>query len=321
VIIATESRSWRKTYYPLYKANRDASKEEDDKLELFYEAANKASEFLNDFTNAKVLRVQEAEGDDIIAVLSQKFSLDGDTTIIISTDGDFRQLLRYKNVKIFNPIRKNYETVYSHVDYITKIIKGDTGDNVPSSYPRIDKETLESIANNENQLEVYFDKVDNNIKRQKFFIQQFLQCDEIPDDITTEEWEEVLAFSREKKDKIIEEVKQAKEEGTFKDNKALIEKDKLLKSIIKLAKSEDITEARLFNVITSFRDGYKRNEKLICLKIDTIPEHVGRNIINAFEKDHSATKQQDFLKFVRQHKLKEFAFGNEWTILRSIENI
>ena len=33
VILTIESRSWRKTYYPLYKANRDAGKEADDKLE------------------------------------------------------------------------------------------------------------------------------------------------------------------------------------------------------------------------------------------------------------------------------------------------
>lgn len=321
VILTIESRSWRKTYYPLYKANRDVGKEEDDKLHLFYEAVNKASDFMKDFTNAKVLKVSEAEGDDIIAILSQKFSLDGDKTVIVSTDGDFKQLLRYKGVKIFNPITKTYVNEYSHLDYITKLVKGDSGDNVPSSYPRIDSEILEAIARDESLLEHHFDLVDKTIVRQKFFIQKFLEIDEIPDDLSAEEWEEVLTIARERKDKIKEQVKSAKDAGEYKDNEELKAKDKFLKEIIKLAKNEGITEARLFNVIQSFRDGFKRNEKLICLKADNIPEHVVKNIISEYERDHSATKQGEFLKFVRQHKLKEFAFGFEWNTLKAIENL
>lgn len=321
VILTVESKSWRKTYYPLYKANRDVGKEADDKLELFYEAVNKATDFMKDFTNAKVMKVSEAEGDDIIAVLAQKFSADGEKTVIVSTDGDFKQLLRYKGVKIFNPISKTYVNDYSHLDYITKIVKGDSGDNVPTSYPRIDSEILEAISMDESLLEHHFNIVDKTIERQKFFIQKFLEIDEIPDDLTAEEWEEVVSVAREKKDKIKNQIKTAKDSGEFKDNEELKAKDKFLKEIIKLAKNEGITEARLFNVIHSFRDGYKRNEKLICLKIDNIPEHVVRNVLSEYEKDHAASKQGEFLKFVRQHKLKEFAFGVEWITLKSIENI
>ena len=321
VILTIESKSWRKTYYPLYKANRDAGKEADDKLNLFYEAVNKAAEFMRDFTNAKVIAASEAEGDDIIAILSQKLSLDGEKVIIVSTDGDFKQLLRYKGVKIFNPIKKNYVTEYSHLDYITKLVKGDAGDNIPSSYPRIKKDILEAIARDESLLESEFQKVDKIIERQKYYIAKFLNIDEIPNDLTYEEWEEVLAIAREKRDKIKEKVKRAKIDDKYKNDEELKAKDKHMKDIIKLAKKEGITEARLFNVINSFRDGFKRNEKLICLKADNIPEHVAKNILKVWEMDHSATKQGEFLKFVRKHKLKEFAFGPEWNILKSIKNV
>ena len=50
--------------------------------------------------------------------------------------------------------------------------------------------------------EGYFDLVDKTIVRQKFFIQKFLEIDEIPDDLSAEEWEEVLTIARERKDKI-----------------------------------------------------------------------------------------------------------------------
>jgi len=320
VILTIESRSWRKTYYPLYKANRDAGKEADEKLDLFYEAVNKAADFMRDFTNAKVIAASEAEGDDIIAILAQKMSLDGEKVTIVSTDGDFKQLLRYKGVKIFNPIKKTYVTDYSHLDYITKLVKGDAGDNVPSSYPRIKKEILEAIARDEEHLENEFKNVDKIIERQKYYIAKFLDIEEIPDDLSQEEWSEVLEIAREKKDKLKEKVKRAKTDDEYKTDEELKAKDKNLKDIIKLAKKEDITEARLFNVIHSFRDGFRRNEKLICLKADNIPEHVAKNVLKEWESDHSASKQSEFLKFVRKHKLKEFAFGIEWNTLKGIPN-
>lgn len=319
VILTLESKSWRKTHYPLYKANRDAGKEEDDKLELFYSAANKAAEFMKDFTNAKVIRVSEAEGDDIIAVLSQKFSTEGETTIIVSTDGDFKQLLRYKGVKIFNPIKKAYVTNYSHLEYITKIVKGDAGDNIPSSYPYIKPEILESIAHDEKRLDHHFDEVEKTIERQKFFISKFLEIDTIPDDLSEDEWIEVLNIARERKNTLIEKIKKAKEDDEYKNNEKLINREKVFKDIIKLAKKEGITEAKLFKPIQSFREGYRRNEKLICLKLENLPNHVVENILKEYNSNHSATKQKDFLKFVRAHKLKEFAFGQEWSVLKSIK--
>ena len=60
VILTIESRSWRKTYYPLYKANRDAGKEADPQLDLFYSDVNQAADFMNDFTNAKVIKASNS---------------------------------------------------------------------------------------------------------------------------------------------------------------------------------------------------------------------------------------------------------------------
>jgi 5'-3' exonuclease len=319
VILTGESKSWRKTFYPLYKANRDANKEADEKLDLFYNAVNKATAFMEDFTNAKVIRTSGAEGDDIIAVLTQKFSAEGEKTVIVSTDGDFKQLLRFKGVRIFHPIKKAYITEYSHLEYITKIIKGDAGDNVPTTYPRIKPEVLESIALDEKHLEHHFDIVDKTIGRQKFFIAKFLEIDEIPSDLTTDEWEEVISIAKEKKTKLLNAITLAKNDDTYKTNTELQRKEKRLKDIIKMAKKENITEPRLFSIINSFRDGFHRNKKLICLHIDNIPEHITNNILDEYNRDHSASKQSEFLKFVRNHKLKEFAFGSEWNTLKAIQ--
>ncbi len=321
VIITMESRSWRKTFYPLYKANRNAGKEADDKLDLFYDAVNRSADFLRDFTNAKVIKADEAEGDDVVAVLAQKFSAQGDTTTIVSTDGDFKQLLRYKGVKLFNPIKKVYVPGgYSHLDYITKLVKGDAGDNVPNSYPRIKPEIIESLTADPEKFEGEFLKVDKMIERQRFFIQNILEIEEIPEDLTDEEWIEVLAIAKEKVVDHKEKVKEAKADDNFKLNESLVSQDKRIKDIIKQAKKEDITEAKLLSVIQSFRHGFARNEKLICLKIENLPEHVTESVLLEYDKDHKSTKQSEFLKYVRKHKLREFAFGREWSTLKNIKN-
>ena len=322
VIITLESKSWRKTFYPLYKANRNAGKEADDKLDLFYDAVNKSADFLRDFTNAKVIKADEAEGDDIIAVLTQKFHAEGDTTTIVSTDGDFRQLLRYKGVRLFNPIKKVYVPGgYSHLEYITKLVKGDAGDNIPSSYLRIKPELLESLTADESRFEIEFDKVDKMIERQSFFLAAILEIEEIPEDLTEEEFKEVLSIAKEKVTTHKEEVKEAKANDTYKTNENLVSEDKRLKAIIKQAKAEGITESKLFNVIQSFRDGFARNQKLICLKLSNIPEHVTEAILNEYNKSHKSTKQSEFLKYVRKHQLREFAFGREWNTLKKIQDI
>jgi len=321
IIITLENRSWRKTFYPLYKANRDAGKEADDKLDLFYSAANKAAEFIKDYTNIKVIRATEAEGDDIVAVLTQQFANNGEKTTIVSTDGDFKQLLRYKNVKIFNPIKKTYVSGgYSHLEYITKLIKGDAGDNVPSSYPRIKKEILEQITLKEELLEIEFNRVDYQIKQQRHHLGKFLNSD-IPDDLSDDEWLELLEYSKDKKIKLQEKIKLSRENKTLKDDPILNEKNNSFKAILKNAKLDGLTESRLFSKINSFRDGFKRNKKLICLKIDNIPEHVTTNILDEYNKSHVQTKQSQFLKFVRKHKLREFAFGFEWNTLKSVKDV
>jgi len=322
VIITLESRSWRKTFYPLYKANRNAGKEADEKLDLFYDAVNKSADFLRDFTNAKVIKAGEAEGDDIVAILTQKFHAEGDTTTIVSTDGDFRQLLRYKGVRLFNPIKKVYVAGgYSHLEYITKLVKGDAGDNVPSSYLRVKPEILESLTADESRFEIEFAKVDKIIERQSFFLAAVLEIDEIPEDLTEEEFKEVVSIAKEKVTIHKAEVKEAKADDTYKTNDKLNSEDKRLKAIIKQAKAEDITEAKLFSIIQSFREGFARNEKLICLKLENIPSHVTEAILIEYNKGHKSTKQSEFLKYVRKHKLREFAFGREWNTLKKIKDI
>lgn len=133
VIIAADSKTgnWRKGIYPEYKGTRDKS---DFYFEDTVRAGNMVYEFLRDNTAATCLQVSGAEADDIIAVWTQLTNVD---TTIISSDTDFVQLIK-SNVKLYAPAQKKYrESEDPAYDLFLKCIRGDTGDNIRSAYPRV----------------------------------------------------------------------------------------------------------------------------------------------------------------------------------------
>lgn len=103
-----EGRSWRKDVYPLYKANRATSfaqqtaKEQEDH-KILIGAFNDFTNYLVEKTNVTVLKNPKAEADDMIAVFIE--SHPDDQHILISSDSDFFQLLRFPNVMLYDPVK------------------------------------------------------------------------------------------------------------------------------------------------------------------------------------------------------------------------
>lgn len=134
-------RNWRKEVYFNYKAGRkDKLKESVINFEEFYPIAN---EFIQDLKkilpNVYVLEVDNCETDDIIAVLVKDI-FKNDDVIILSTDGDFKQLLQYSNVRIFNPdakIKNFINCVNPKEELNLKVVIGDGGNGVGDNIPNI----------------------------------------------------------------------------------------------------------------------------------------------------------------------------------------
>jgi len=125
-------KNWRKTVYPEYKANRAKSRSESglDWSEIFGWIHNVKDELRENFPY-RVIHVDEAEADDIIAVLARE-SDPFENHLIISSDKDFVQLHSYTGIKQFDPIRKRWITGDSTESLIHKIFYGDKGDGVPN---------------------------------------------------------------------------------------------------------------------------------------------------------------------------------------------
>lgn len=208
-----EGRSWRKSIYPDYKANRKVAfaqqtpKEQED-FKLLASAFDDLVGYLSEKTNISVLHNPKAEADDLITVWIDAHP--DDKHILISSDSDFFQLLRYPNVTIYDPV-KNIEITrngifndkgkrlsftitgdakikvgkeddlfipeedwYEYALFL-KCIRGDKGDNIFSAFPGVrEKGTSKTIGIRE----AYSDKNNKGYAWNNFMLQRWVDHEE-----------------------------------------------------------------------------------------------------------------------------------------------
>ena len=137
IIACDNTNYWRKHKFPYYKANRKkAIAESEMNWKSIFECMNKIRSELKEFFPYRVIDVESAEADDIIATLVAEFGLSintGEKILILSGDKDFIQLHTYANVKQYDPVKKKW---ISHNDpntfLVEHIMKGDASDGIPN---------------------------------------------------------------------------------------------------------------------------------------------------------------------------------------------
>ena len=162
IIFCLEGRSWRKDHYAPYKRQRAEARaaqspSEAEEDQVFWETFDQFKEFVIERTNCTVLHNPRLEADDLIAGFIQ--SHPHDNHVIISTDGDFEQLIA-PNVRQYNGVAGvtiTHEGYFDEkgkpvIDKKTKLpkpapqpewalfekcMRGDTSDNIFSAYPKV----------------------------------------------------------------------------------------------------------------------------------------------------------------------------------------
>jgi hypothetical protein len=139
IVVCCDGRNyWRRTYFEYYKASR---KKHRDASELdwgmIFDTLSKIREELIEFFPYKVMHLDTCEADDVIAVLAQMTQDFGfnENVMIVSSDKDFKQLHKFDNVKQYSPLLRKMITAKKseiHENYITHVVKGDTGDGIPN---------------------------------------------------------------------------------------------------------------------------------------------------------------------------------------------
>ena len=181
IVFCLEGRSWRKDFYEPYKRNRQESRDaltesQQEEEKVFWETFDEFKDFVTTKTNCTVLQHPELEADDLIAGWIDYHP--DDEHVIISTDGDFAQLISPK-VTQYNGVSN---TIITHEGYFDdkkrepivdkktgepkeapnpewllfeKCMRGDTSDNVFSAYPGVRKK---GTKNKVGLLEAFEDK-------------------------------------------------------------------------------------------------------------------------------------------------------------------
>ena len=136
VIVADGTDNWRKKVFPQYKALRKKKRQESstDWNEVF-RIINMVREEIQDNFPYKVMHENGCEADDVIAQLALETQEFGkyEPVMIVSADGDFKQLQVHKNVKQFSPMTKKLVVEPNPRTYLAEhILKGDAGDGIPN---------------------------------------------------------------------------------------------------------------------------------------------------------------------------------------------
>ena len=199
VVFALEGRSWRKSFYAPYKANRkiDESAITEADLEenkLFWETYEALITFLREKTNTSVLRDPNAEADDIIPRFINLHP--EDEHYIISSDTDYHQLITDK-VFQYNGLANELITLEGFFDdkgrmihdkktkkpkllddpqYILfeKCMRGDATDNVFSAYPGVRKN---STKNKVGLVEAFADRQNQGFNWNNLMLQRWVDHD------------------------------------------------------------------------------------------------------------------------------------------------
>ena len=131
VIACDSSNVWRRQAFPNYKAGRKANraKSEHD-WECIFDVLAKIKKEIKDFLPYKVIAVDTAEADDIIATLCRRIK---EKILILSGDKDFIQLHNEK-IRQYNPVLNKFVGKDENPSlYIREhILKGDRSDGIPN---------------------------------------------------------------------------------------------------------------------------------------------------------------------------------------------
>lgn len=146
MIIAADGKDyWRCDIFSNYKANRKTKREKSDiDWAQLYRVMDTVLKEIDDNFPFIVMKLDRCEADDVIGTLvkyandySDKQSGDGlfdepESSVIVSTDGDFVQLQRYRNVVQYSNTRDEFikPKASPTIDLALKCIIGDKGDNI-----------------------------------------------------------------------------------------------------------------------------------------------------------------------------------------------
>ena len=130
ILCCDDRHTWRKDIFPNYKASRKKTRKVSGiDWNNLYDCLNQLKDELRQWFPYKLIQVEKAEADDIIAIL---VNLIQERTLILSSDKDFVQLQTF-NIRQYSPMQKKFvDSESAERSLHEKIVRGDVGDGIPN---------------------------------------------------------------------------------------------------------------------------------------------------------------------------------------------
>lgn len=144
IVLACDGKQyWRKDIFPYYKAGRSKARAQSDlDWRLIFDTISQIREDIAANFPYKVIHLDHIEADDVIATIckwSQTnhlkdyfFFEEKQPIMIVSSDGDFKQLHKYENVRQYSPIQKKMVKCDDPVAYLAEHIAKAGDDGIPN---------------------------------------------------------------------------------------------------------------------------------------------------------------------------------------------
>ena len=135
IVVCVDSKdNWRDREFSHYKERRKIKRESSstdwDKIFGMFNIIKGELETIFPY---RFIEVPGAEADDIIGTIVHEFNTKIDKIFILSGDSDFKNLLKYPNVKLYSPVKKEFlEEKEPEYALFEKIVTGDSGDGIPN---------------------------------------------------------------------------------------------------------------------------------------------------------------------------------------------
>jgi hypothetical protein len=157
VVCCDAKDNWRKDAFKYYKANRKTTRDNSDfDWPELYRILHKIREELSENFPYKVVYIDKAEADDVIATIVmdqahktermlsefprfpsatsiEELFVEKEPILILSSDKDFIQLQKYENVNQYSPLTKKFLNTDNPDNFLREhILRGDVSDGVPN---------------------------------------------------------------------------------------------------------------------------------------------------------------------------------------------
>lgn len=148
IVIACDGRSyWRKEIFPHYKASRKKNREDRNlPWDKIFSAIDQMAIDISENFPYKVIRIDKAEADDIMAVIVEEIcnkrliqnglETESEPVLMVSTDKDMSQLQKYSNVSQYSPFTQKFiKLECSPKEFLRRLIlSGDRNDSITNIF-------------------------------------------------------------------------------------------------------------------------------------------------------------------------------------------